>query len=200
MWKALSNIQSVRAIELPGTQPIHWGRVVMNEATNQLVSQLNTESLKVLEISGQDWIGRFNYKSYQSVTYPDFDICSDKLGETFDLIIAEQVFEHLLYPYKAARNIYSMLDAGGHLLITTPFLIKVHEEPFDCTRWTETGMKYFLSECGFQLDNIITGSWGNRACVKSNLYRWTNFNKWIHSLKNEPDFPLVVWVMAKRQS
>lgn len=198
MWQAASNIRSLRAVELPGTRPVHWGRVVMNEATNQLVSQLDTESLKVLEISGRDWVGRFNYKSYQNAAYPDFDVCSDKLGETFDLIIAEQVFEHLLYPYRAAQNIYSMLNPGGHLLITTPFLIKVHREPFDCTRWTATGMKHFLSECGFDLDNITTDSWGNRACVKSNLYRWTNFNKWIHSLKNEPDFPLVVWAMAKK--
>ena len=199
LWKAVAKVQARRVAEPPGAQPVQWGRVVMNEATNELVSRLNPESLKVLEISGQDWRGRFNYKSYQSIAYPEIDICSDRLSETFDLIIAEQVFEHLLYPYRAGQNVYSMLNPNGHFLMTTPFLIKVHPTPVDCTRWTEIGLKHLLNECGFHLDNVITGSWGNRACVESNFHGWTTFNKSIHSLENEPDFPFVVWALAKRE-
>ena len=64
-----------------------------------------------------------------------------------------------------------MLQPGGHFLIVTPFLYKVHPNPYDCTRWTETGMRYFLAECGFPLDPITTGSWGNRACLEATLRR-----------------------------
>ena len=28
--------------------------------------------------------------------------------------LAEQVFEHLPYPYRAARNVYNMLNAEGY--------------------------------------------------------------------------------------
>jgi 2-polyprenyl-3-methyl-5-hydroxy-6-metoxy-1,4-benzoquinol methylase len=95
------------------------------------------------------------------------------LEECFDIIIAEQVFEHLLWPYRAARNLFQMLTKNGALLITTPFLIKIHNEPVGCCRWTETGLRYFLGEAGFNVDRIITGSWGNRGCIHSNWKNWT---------------------------
>jgi hypothetical protein len=44
------------------------------------------------------------------------------------------------------------------LLITTPFLIKVHGAPFDCSRWTKLGIRHFLAEAGFDVANITTGS------------------------------------------
>ena len=65
--------------------------------------------------------------------------------ESFDLIIAEQVFEHLKWPYRAAKNVYRMLRPGGSFLITTPFLVRCHEMPDDCTRWTDTELKNFLN-------------------------------------------------------
>jgi SAM-dependent methyltransferase len=119
------------------------------------------------------------------------------LDHQFDLIIANQVFEYVLWPYKAARNVCQMLKPGGYFLMTTPFLIRVHAIPYDCTRWTETGIKYFLSECGFPLEEIKTGTWGNRACVKANFKRWAR-RGWFGSLKNEPNFPVSVWALAKK--
>jgi hypothetical protein len=38
------------------------------------------------------------FKSYRITEYPDFDICDDSLSDQFNLTIAEQVFEHLLWP------------------------------------------------------------------------------------------------------
>jgi hypothetical protein len=38
-----------------------------------------------------------------------------------DIIIAEQVFEHLLWPYRAVRNVFQMLTPNGALLVTTHF-------------------------------------------------------------------------------
>lgn len=90
-----------------------------------------------------------------------------------------------------------MLKPGGYFLVTTPFLIKVHPVPHDCTRWTETGIKYFLHEGGFPMEDTVTGSWGNRACVKANFKRWAR-RGWFGSLKNEPDFPVSVWALARK--
>lgn len=52
------------------------------------------------------------FAEYISTTYPDFDICEGALPDTFDLVIAEQVFEHLLWPYRAGKDVYDMLDRG----------------------------------------------------------------------------------------
>jgi hypothetical protein len=121
------------------------------------------------------------------------------LPETFDLIIAEQVFEHLAWPYRAARNIHRMLNGGGLFLVTTPFLLRIHDAPIDCSRWTPTGIRYFLAECGFPLDGVNAYSWGNRACVRANFTRWQKYQAWRHSLADEPEFPVVVWALAQKQ-
>lgn len=175
-----------------------WLRIVMDQATKDIVASIKPASLKVLEISGHSWNQPGLFRDYRSVDFPDFDICAQQLDDTFDLIIAEQVFEHLLWPYRAGKNVHAMLGRGGHFLITTPFLIRIHRHPTDCSRWSETGMKHFLAECGFELDDIRTGSWGNRACVKANLNKWQIYQRWRHSLDNEPDFPTVVWALAKK--
>jgi SAM-dependent methyltransferase len=176
----------------------HWARIVMVRETRKLVQSVQPRQLNVLEISGDYWGRVEQFKTYRSVHYPEFDICASALTEQFDLIIAEQVFEHLLWPYRAGKHVYQMLRPGGHFLMTTPFLIRIHKAPDDCSRWTETGIRYFLAECGFDLERIRTGSWGNRACVRSNFTRWAWYRRWWHSLHNEPDFPVVVWAFAQK--
>ncbi|WP_431236975.1 class I SAM-dependent methyltransferase [Mycolicibacterium aichiense] len=175
--------------------PRFWAREVMDRETRQFVEAMSPGTLEALEISGEEWRHRVAFKSYKSVSYPEFDICSEALDEQFDVIVAEQVFEHLLQPQDAAENVYAMLRPGGYFVITTPFLIKVHPAPHDCSRWTETGLWNLLMRSGF--DSVETASWGNRACVKANFSRWVRYRPW-HSLRNDPEFPAVVWAFARK--
>jgi len=188
----------LRKIYQIGMTSEQWARVVMNRETRKLVTSLHPEQLRMLEISGDTWGKQERFKEYKAVHFPEFDICASALDETFDLIIVEQVFEHLLWPYRAGRNIHKMLCPGGHVLVTTPFLIRIHDYPIDCSRWTEIGIRHLLAECGFDLGKIKTASWGNRACVRANFFRWAGYRPMFHSLRNEPDFPLVVWALAQK--
>lgn len=77
-------------------------------------------------------------------------------------------------------------------------MIKIHNYPIDCTRWSELGLKYFLSECGFEFNSIQTGSWGNKESLIANLSKWVPYNSKKHSLENDKEFPLVVWALAKK--
>ena len=174
-----------------------WSRVVMRQSSCQIINDLHPERLNALEISGS-YYRKINFKKYKSVWYPDFDVCATLLDERFDIIIAEQVFEHLLWPYRAGKNVYEMLAKGGSFFISTPFLVRVHAAPNDCSRWTEKGLKYFLAECGFPLEKIKTYSWGNRACITANFSGWVDYKHGIHSLDNEPDFPYHVWALATK--
>lgn len=169
----------------------------MNHACADLLHALPCATFDAFEISGRGWRD-FGFASYRTADFPDFDICAVPLDETFDLIIAEQVFEHLLYPYRAGRNVYEMLRPGGWFLVSVPFLVKVHDYPIDCTRWTELGLKHFLHECGFPLESICTGSWGNRACIAANFAGWVVYDPATHDLSNEPEFPYHVWALARR--
>jgi SAM-dependent methyltransferase len=174
-----------------------WVRVVEYRECFAFVRSLGPERLDALEISGGGRWKQLGFRSFLATDYPDYDVCERPLDRQFDVIIADQVFEHLLWPYRAARNVYAMLKPGGTFVIATPFLIKLHPMPYDCTRWSETGLKYLLAEAGWQLDNITTGSWGNRACVTANFGRWAKCAPW-RSLKNERHFPVTVWAFARK--
>lgn len=178
-------------------RPLTWSRVVMNAECEKLVGALPCAQMSALEISGRQWRD-FGFAEYRIAGYPDFDICAGPLDETFDMVIAEQVFEHLLYPYRAGRNVHAMLKPGGYFLCSVPFLVKVHDYPHDCTRWTALGLKHFLHECGFPLESIDAGEWGNRACIVANFDDWVMYDPERHDLTNEPDFPYHVWALARR--
>jgi hypothetical protein len=175
----------------------NWSRVVMVRAQQQLFEQVGAARMRTLEISGTNW-QHYTFGSYRTVAHSDLDICTATLDETYELIIADQVWEHLLWPYRATRNVFAMLDPGGYFMISVPFLVRVHGYPVDCSRWTELGLKHLLAECGFPLDAIQTGAWGNRRSVKANFRWWWNYIPWLHSLGNEPNFPHVVWALARR--
>ena len=174
-----------------------WMRIVMYRRCFEFVRSLGPENLDVLEISaGPQWSREFAFRSYTPTHYPGFDVCEQALPARFDLIIADQLFEHLRWPYRAGRNVLAMLKPNGVFIITVPFLVRVHASPIDCTRWTADGLYYFLQECGFQADGIVVDSWGNRACLKANLLAWRKRGPF-GSMANEPDFPMVVWAFAR---
>lgn len=177
----------------------HWVRIVMNRETRRWVDALSPEKLDALEISGELWSRGTTFCSYRSVWEEELDICRQVLPEKFDLILAEQVFEHVASPRTAAVNVFQMLRPNGYFLITTPFLIRYHEAPIDCSRWTELGLRNLLLESGFDPGSIRTSSWGNRACVISNFTKWTEYRPLIHSLKNERNFPVSVWAIGQRR-
>jgi SAM-dependent methyltransferase len=186
-----------------GKERIQWARVVMDRETLSLVSALPYGELDALEISGDGW-SKFGFHSYKQLNYPEYDICSGPAGEGIcDLVIFEQVLEHVRRPATAVQNALTMLRPGGRTLITTPFLVKFHAYPGvygDYHRWTEDGMRTFLEDAGFV--NVVTGSWGNRQCLRADLMhglRWTDYNPLFHSLKNEPEWPISVWAMAQKR-
>lgn len=176
----------------------HWTRVVMEEAMERFVRNLPCSTLDVLEISGDKWSDpSHGFRSYRNIRYPEYDVCEGPTAGQYDLIIADQVFEHTKYPDRAARNVLAMLKPGGVFAVNTPFLIKYHSSPLDFYRWTELGMRTLLEGAGYS--RVITGSWGNRSCVIQNLTpddEWVDYNPLFHSLKNDPYFSVVVWAFA----
>jgi SAM-dependent methyltransferase len=182
---------------------LHWCRIVMNRAIDQLIEALDCAALDCLEISGQRFAPpRYGFRRYRTTAYPAYDVCAGALAdEQFDLIVCEQVLEHVVCPDRAVANMHRMLRPGGLIMVNTPFLLKVHGFPFDFWRWTEEGLRLLLQSGGFT--NVKTGSWGNRACLIADLtdgLQWTMYDPAVHSLVNEPQFPIVVWATAQKSA
>lgn len=175
---------------------VHWCRYVSNIETKKLIQNLDYKNLDVLEISGKHW-QKFNFRSYVNVTYPEFDVTvtNENLYNTYDLIVADQVFEHVRNPFKGVENIFSMLRPNGYFLISTPFFLKLHGCPEDYWRWTPSGLSAMLEDAGFRIVNL--GSWGNKDCIIGNLDEWKDFYPGLN-LENESDFPVIVWCLGQK--
>lgn len=89
---------------LLGSTDEHWARIVMNRETRKIVAGLQPSQTEALELSGSGWGTWCYFKDYKAIYFPAYDICESPLRETFDLIIAEQVFEHLLWPYPCRKE------------------------------------------------------------------------------------------------
>lgn len=176
----------------------HWQRKVMNEAIDAYIGSLDPSRCSAAEVSGDTHAGK-PWREYRSLNYPEFDVCAPiEEPQKFDVVICEQVLEHVVDPWAGAANLRELCAPGGHVIVSTPFLIRVHEVPLflleDYWRFTPRGLRTLLEQAGLQVESV--GSWGNRQCVVGNFTRWSAYRPW-HSLRNEPDFPVQVWAFAR---
>ena len=180
-------------------------RIEMGKSSRGMIRELKPASLDVAEISGK-WGEMFKFRSYRQFRYPEFDICEAPFrGEDdrilkFDLILANQVWEHLDRPYQATKHVRRMLRRGGHFWVAVPFFIPFHAAPNDCSRWSARGLKNFLVECGFEEDAIRARQWGNRNAALRNMEEvWPpEYDVQADSLENDPKMPICAWAIAQK--
>ena len=176
-----------------------WQRVTLNEAVSRHLDSLGPASLSAAEISGAGQAGK-PWRRFESLHYPAFDLCAPLAPEheRYDVVICEQVLEHVSDPVRAVQNLRGLCFPGGHVIVSTPFMVRVHELPMygmgDYWRFTPRGLRTLLEHAGLVVDTI--DSWGNRSAIAGNLDVWPAHRRW-HSLRNEPDLPLQVWAFAR---
>jgi SAM-dependent methyltransferase len=194
----IARLRSLRDRLLPEAESggDQWQRVVLNAAVDRHLRSLDPPRRTAAEISGAAHAQR-PWRRYESLQYPEFDLCAP-LGprEQFDVVICEQVIEHVPDPCAATANLRALCRPGGHVVVSTPFLVRVHElwGMQDYWRFTPRGLRTLLERGGLQVDAI--GTWGNRRCVTANFDRWPRYRRW-HSLRDEPDLPVQVWAFAR---
>jgi SAM-dependent methyltransferase len=181
-----------------GYDHTNWLRIRQIESIEKFFSEHAPGN--ILEIS-PGWNGywrKLNPGGYRSVDFPDFDITREVLPESFDYIIADQVLEHVPQPRNALVHIHSMLNEGGHAIVSTPFLFRVHARPHDYYRWTAAGLRLLLTESGFAEDGIETHSWGNKACARAHIGGRVRDFGYGKDLTNDEEYPLMVWAFARK--
>jgi len=180
-------------------------RIIMHKSSRRMIQQLDPSLLDVAEVSGK-WGEGFKFKSYSQFRYPKYDICAgpymnnDGKPRKFDLIIANQVWEHLDRPYAATKNVRKMLKKGAHFWISVPFYIPFHAAPMDNSRWSARGLQNLLIEAGFEEDAIIAKQWGNRNAALRNMEAiWPpEYDEENDSLDDDPKMPICAWALAQK--
>ncbi len=184
---------------------VSLNRVVMQKSSRAMIGALDPGRLDVAEISGK-WGRGFAFGSYRQFLYPQWDICAGPYVEDgrvlkFDLILANQVWEHLDRPYAALKHVRRMLRKGGHFWLAVPFFVPFHAAPMDNSRWSARGLRNLLIEGGFDEAAIVAEQWGNRAAARRNLDDgdWPPaYDPARDVLDNDPEMPVCAWALAQK--
>ncbi len=179
-------------------------RIVMQGTSRDWIRALGPAKLDAAEISGE-WGKGFGFRSFTTYRFPEYDACEgpfrDEDGKVVkhDLILANQVWEHMDRPYAATRNVFKMLRKGGWFWLAVPFFIPYHAVPVDCSRWSARGLRNLLIEGWFDEASIKSAQWGNRAAALRNLETpWPPEHREGDDLTDDPAFPIVAWAMGQK--
>lgn len=91
-------------------------------------------------------------------------------SNTFDNVALLDVLEHLKEPRASLCEIARVLRPGGELFVNVPCLYPLHDEPHDYQRPTAHGLRYWLTQAGFQVNRIeARGAPAETAALLLNL-------------------------------
>ena len=85
--------------------------------------------------------------------------------ETCDCVLATEILEHLKEPEKFIDEVYRVLQPGGVVVATIPFMFHQHANPFDYNRPTREALRFWF--CKYE--EVVIFAQGNRAHALSDL-------------------------------
>jgi len=85
-------------------------------------------------------------KPDQIIDLTDPNFCQNYLGEKVNLVCIFEVLEHTKNPSLAIKNIYNLIEKESVVLLSTPFIFNIHDEPNDFYRFTKYGLKEIFKE------------------------------------------------------
>ncbi len=71
-------------------------------------------------------------------------------NESFDVVLFNQVLEHVNDDKKTISEVFRVLKKGGLIIGSAPHISPIHLEPHDFRRYTEFGLKKLLEEHHFK--------------------------------------------------
>lgn len=163
---------------------------------------------KVLSVSGSSGLAGvmgIRAASLTEADYPEQNMLSLKFpDDSFDFVLSDQVLEHVAgQPQKAFDECRRVLRPGGIAVHTTCFINPVHGAPGDYWRFTPEALRLMAKDFS---EIIECGGWGNFeawSLIRNGLrfegipeVPWHPLNR--IAVKNDPLWPIVVWIVARK--
>ena len=102
----------------------------------------------------------FNVCSVDFYSYKDIDVVCDFdnrlpfFDGVADIILLSNVLEHVAFPEKFLAECRRVLKSGGIILGSVPFMIGVHQRPYDFFRYTDIALKALLERQGLSANEV----------------------------------------------
>lgn len=103
------------------------------------------------------------------------------VDDCFDMVLAAQVIEHTINPWRFCQELQRVTKVGGLLQIEAPQTFPYHAEPYDFFRFTFTGMRSLFSYCEVVKAEITEGNAAMVAVTISNYLINTSSKKLVRS-------------------
>lgn len=77
-----------------------------------------------------------------------------KIKEQFNIIFILEVLEHLQTPQKGLENLQTLLAPDGLIIGSTPWIIPIHDRPFDYYRFTHYSISNMIQSSDLEIVKI----------------------------------------------
>lgn len=116
------------------------GAVGLNVGAGRTRIDPRIRNMEITEGEGIDIIG-----SVEAIP------CDDSM---FDLVIAQEVLEHVRTPALALREMHRVLRPRGFAYVQLPFVIGYHPCPHDYWRFSHEGIRHIVESADFEITEL----------------------------------------------
>lgn len=166
-------------IEHVGNSAIEVGSKRYKEHAYLDLRELLVEKKPTTSLIGCDLSPGNNVDVVLDLTAPLKTIQSVLPRKTFDTIFCISVLEHIPNVFKACENMNSLLNPGGSVFISVPFVFRYHGYPGDLWRFTPEAIKFLFPEVDFadyKYSSISTLDQDDQMSLKgSNIEKMNRF-------------------------
>ena len=168
-------------------------------------SNRNSRTLNVLDATGSEFLKEFsNILNVTETSYPEVDLHKTPFESSeFDVVSADQVIEHAVFPHKVMLELHRILKPGGIAIVTSVSYNPRHfvEGVFnDYWRFMLDGMMV-LSAPFKSVKSCGTWGTGSAIATRATSGMSSGIGNLRHSdlvTKNEKQNPFLAWVILER--
>ncbi|WP_426092174.1 class I SAM-dependent methyltransferase [Flavobacterium sp. DSR3-2] len=156
--------------------PSFRGKVLDSGCGVMPYKKIILENKEITSYVGLDIETALSYDNIQPDFYWD-GITMPFESDTFDVVLSTEVLEHVLNPDVYLLEVKRVLKPGGIFFFTVPFLMSLHEVPFDYYRYTPYALEEIFKKVGFT-DVKIKPMGGYNASMAQMMGLWVNKYLW----------------------